>query len=642
MQEIKWRFPHNNYGQEDGLDTSDVETFKKDPEASLAREICQNSIDANAGNFATRVEFKVFKVDKYKIPGIEGLVDIAERCYEYKKHVEKEEKPLKIINNNLKNENIICLRISDFNTTGLLGVKDNDSSKPFYMLTKGTGVSEKLNTSGGSKGIGKFASFVVSSVNTVFYSTRTEKEGVGYIGLSKMRSVPVSDDNQHLLTQGKGYYGSGERNLPIHEELNLDHSFVRNTTDYGTDVYIIGFNNYKGWENAIVAKILDSFMVAIIKNGFEVIVGDITINKETVHNIIYNTDILEHRPKREVKDIVAQYELLTEEDVLKETVFIEDNEVVLCVKKYSRAESNKASKRCIMVRYPYMKILYKTGYSVIPFTALCIIENNELNKKLRAIENPQHTDWEMNRLNDYPEEKRRTRDLKKQLEMEIGKFIDRVLKQGNEEVSEVVGAEEFLPDVDEGDNDGTKSVGIVEKLVVTTLQESKAISPKRKKVDDKGEGLEFSKGEQDGEEDEIRNPNDTSTLPEPNLTSPGENPTNANGGSKVGKDPILKKVALNGMKIRNIAVDSSKGCYDIVFKSEFNEACCELVVKMCGEGQDKYAVEILDAYIDGEKVTVDAGVIKNITLKKGKLYKIKYNTNEKKLFSSEVVINACR
>ena len=37
-EEIKWRFKGNNYTTEFGLDTSDMETFKKDPIASLARE----------------------------------------------------------------------------------------------------------------------------------------------------------------------------------------------------------------------------------------------------------------------------------------------------------------------------------------------------------------------------------------------------------------------------------------------------------------------------------------------------------------------------------------------------------------------------------------------------------------------------
>ena len=41
-----WRFPLNDYGQIFGIADSGVETFKGTPMKSLAREICQNSIDA--------------------------------------------------------------------------------------------------------------------------------------------------------------------------------------------------------------------------------------------------------------------------------------------------------------------------------------------------------------------------------------------------------------------------------------------------------------------------------------------------------------------------------------------------------------------------------------------------------------------
>ena len=42
----KWNFPSNNYGQILGIAESGVETFNGTPIKSLAREICQNSLDA--------------------------------------------------------------------------------------------------------------------------------------------------------------------------------------------------------------------------------------------------------------------------------------------------------------------------------------------------------------------------------------------------------------------------------------------------------------------------------------------------------------------------------------------------------------------------------------------------------------------
>lgn len=68
MTTQKWRFPDNNYTSENGLDTSDMEMFKKDPVSSLAREICQNSIDAAFGEKPVRVEFSLFQVARGSFP----------------------------------------------------------------------------------------------------------------------------------------------------------------------------------------------------------------------------------------------------------------------------------------------------------------------------------------------------------------------------------------------------------------------------------------------------------------------------------------------------------------------------------------------------------------------------------------------
>ena len=70
---LQWRFPDNGNGMEYGLETGDIDIFKKDPIGSLAREICQNSIDANRGVHPTRIEFSTFDVARNDIPGIDEL-----------------------------------------------------------------------------------------------------------------------------------------------------------------------------------------------------------------------------------------------------------------------------------------------------------------------------------------------------------------------------------------------------------------------------------------------------------------------------------------------------------------------------------------------------------------------------------------
>lgn len=47
---IGWNFPSSNYGTLNGIGEAGIETFKGTPYKSLAREICQNSLDARDGS----------------------------------------------------------------------------------------------------------------------------------------------------------------------------------------------------------------------------------------------------------------------------------------------------------------------------------------------------------------------------------------------------------------------------------------------------------------------------------------------------------------------------------------------------------------------------------------------------------------
>ena len=229
-QKENWRFAGNNYTAENGLDTADMETFKKDPIASLARETCQNSIDAKRnGEKKVRIEFNTFEIERNKIPGYDKLRGEIENCKSYKekqgnkKDYEQLSQMLKAISKDI----ISCLRISDYNTTGLVGDK-------FYLLTKGSGITDKIGNTGGSKGIGKFASFVASSFNTVFYSTYTQNGEKKYLGISKLCSAPMIDTDEKTI--GTGYYGINGKNESINEELYLEAGYIRETS--GTDIYI--------------------------------------------------------------------------------------------------------------------------------------------------------------------------------------------------------------------------------------------------------------------------------------------------------------------------------------------------------------------------------------------------------------------
>lgn len=350
-EQRKWRFPHNNYTNENGLDTSDMETFKRDPISSLAREICQNSIDAAAGAAPVIVEFKQFKIDRELVPGITELTEEISKCYQHKKSSQKEGKALEVLMRGIKQEQISCLRISDFNTTGVEGASSNARGTPFYNLTKGSGVSDKSGSSGGPEGIGKFASFVVSSTNTVFFSTISKDTPRAFLGISKLRSRPF-DEEPDLLTMGTGYYSANDKNQPILDELKIDSSFVRTDSEYGTDVYIIGFNDNTGWEYDIITKCLESFMVAIMKGTLEITVEEYCIKNSTVKEMIFSEHFRKRTNKTDLRLIQAQYDLLQEDGNIasKELLISNNNSVMVYVKQYSAQDEEKSTKQCIMIR----------------------------------------------------------------------------------------------------------------------------------------------------------------------------------------------------------------------------------------------------------------------------------------------------
>ena len=646
MADQMWRFPDNNYTSENGLDTSDMEMFKKDPVSSLAREICQNSIDAAFGAKPVRVEFSLFQVARDEVPGIDGLAAQIEACYEYKKDSPKEGPALRELKKSISSATITCLRVSDFHTTGVIGAKTNERSTPFYNLTKGSGVSDKGGSSGGSKGIGKFASFVVSTTNTVFYSTRAHDERTGedssaHIGISKLRSTPIPGDPD-LLTMGIGYYGIGKKNFPILEELHLDKGFARSATDYGTDVYIIGFNAFKGWQSDIIAKVLESFMVAVMRGELEVVVDGTIVNASTVKEIIYSDAFQNERTKTELREIRAQYELLQDDDsvIVKELQIDDDNTVTVYLKQYGQQDEGNATKHCVMVRYPYMKITYINPGAFLPFSALCVIHDNGLNKKLRAIENPQHTDWEIKRLNDFPDEKRITRKMKKALETAVNEFIKDVLRASSGETTDIEGAGEFLPSQD--DIGGvTGSTISNEQVLIKPMTVVKTQTPKTAKAGEAGETYEFAEGElvDDGEPGK-KPKKKPKPKPQPNPDPKPEPKDQTEVGP--GKSPVLKKVLLSGMRYRTVVTNKAGGKYDCIFTSQYDENDCEFAIRLCGEAADKYPVDIISASIDGVDCTIEEGKIIGMKIEKGKTYKISYSVNSTEMFASEVILSAYR
>ena len=293
---IQWRFPSNDHGENKGINDSGVATFRGTPLKSLAREICQNSLDATRDK-TVKVEFNVFSIPTQNVPGMNVLKDAFRRCLDFwgtQKAITTKEFYTNAIDVSQK-ENCSFLRISDFNTIGLTGTTGEINTN-WTNLTKSSGASDKKGTAGGSYGIGKFAPFACSDFSTVFYSTYNEDEEVAYQGVSRLVTFRRDDDE---TTQGIGYFGN-EKNTPVREQLFLEPGFNRSTGNYGTDIYIAGYKFANGdWQKDIIVSILDGFLGAIWNEKLTIQVGDKEVSKNTLQDLIeiYKDDLTDYTEK---------------------------------------------------------------------------------------------------------------------------------------------------------------------------------------------------------------------------------------------------------------------------------------------------------------------------------------------------------
>lgn len=630
----KWKFIENGYGNESSLDSTDIETFKKDPIASIARELCQNSIDARIGEEPVIVDFKSFYLETKKLPGINELKNEIFMCRNSYEVNNKYYKKFDQMLSHLNREQVLCLRISDFNTKGLEGVKSNDRNKSFYYLTKGNGLTTKDNaTSGGSKGIGKFASFVASDIQTVFYSTLNEQEEMGYLGISKLASR-LLDPETGMCTTGYGYYCKSEKVLPILEELTLDNSFKRIST--GTDVYIIDFRAEENWKYSIASKVLDSFMVAINNCDLEVNIDDIKINKENLKDIVYCNAI----PESERKNIIEQYILLNDETVFKKTVDIKTyGKVEIILKDFNKKEEYLATNKCIMIRYPYMKITDMKIPFAKPCSAMCIIGKNELNSILRSVENPQHTDWEPNRIQDDIEFRREIKRIIREIRNQVQLFANECLLTGDDVELDVDGASDYLANNEFSENIGDFAVDKCEKPKIINSRKATLTNNAGDEENDNSSSNIIDVGTVTDEGEET-NSTDGHNQGTGGQLHEGEN--KSQGFSVDGTDEILRNVNLNGIRSKILVLDKDLGKYLVSFTSIYDEKNCDLELFYLDDNGSKYKPRIKKCYINGEEVKANNNKVREFSIHKNKKYKFEMFTDMNDIYVCEVKIYANR
>lgn len=614
MNKPSWHFPKNDYGITRGINDSGIETFRGAKFKSLAREICQNSLDARKNDsLPVRVEFNRFEIKVNQIPGCRDLKKRIEQALLFWKWDQKTSEFLQNSMQAMNAKKAVCLRISDFNTTGLTGSRAEYNS-PWVNLVRSEGASNKDGSQGGSFGIGKMAVYVLSGIRGVFYSTYDEEGISASEGLIRLPYFKA--DN--LTYEGTGFYCL-DKNIPVPEQIELDPSFkARIGTDFGTDIYILDFLNEDGWKDEIIISVLENFLYAVFNNTLEVVVQGQLINSKTLPSIIQKYK----GAFNEYADIY--YEVLSTADEPGTAEFKENIDGLGEAKLYLRIQS-KYPRKVAMIRRTGMKIEDKGGISgSIPFAGVLFIEGSELNQFLRSMENPQHTEWQPDRIDDTKKGKRVKRSLIK--------FIKNSLSS--------------LKKTDEQD-----SISPDTGSLLSFVEEEKDKQPAAGKEDQ-----EFT------DDVEIKNPvpvqnntnenylNDTeygsnvSEIPSGKNggmgTARGRNSHDSHGGSKQdergsgtanpgrGKNTKSIPKGTGKIKIRFISLDRKSGKYRLILLPSTNMENADIEILLDSES-GKFPASLSKAMAGSiTPLKVEKNIIKNVNLKENESFSVDFWLND--------------
>ncbi|KZX58227.1 hypothetical protein A3709_01820 [Halioglobus sp. HI00S01] len=352
---------------------------------SVVRETGQNSKD-NPGKHSSgpvRMVFELAVMNMEDIPGIEGLTKHLEAVAEQTAGQEGHDRMVKAAAL-AKEETLQVLRISDYNTTGLVGSESLDSKgSPLSRLTRGKGGSID-DGRGGSFGIGSAVGPMASDLCTVIYTSIPEDTSESVLAAYTRLATHRLDGESY---RAEGYF----TNLGIHN----DFKYLRPApkigpfplrSEAGTDTYILGYRmaEIDPELERVRDAMIDNFMAAI--NAGELVVEGIapgnhwTLDAETLPGFTKGR-----------QEAHAFYQALQDPNPAEAVI----NHVGK-VKLYINIDDSLEKKlHTITTRAPLMKIdLFKHTSVTAKYAAVLICDSPEGNKYLRQLEPPQHHEWD--------------------------------------------------------------------------------------------------------------------------------------------------------------------------------------------------------------------------------------------------------
>lgn len=403
--EATWDFPGNSGGQIRGVADAGIETFRSDALRALAREVCQNSLDAAQPDVPVRVEFVREAIPTSEMPGKEFVHKVFRDSVTYWTPVSRDaEKFMRIALDVLRDKQMYVMRISDYGTSGLSDPFSRSLSGGWNFLTKVDGGASKGSGTGGSFGIGKNAPFSTSALRTVFYRTLNEHGERAAQGIARLLSFPLPDGS---VASGFGYYGDAQQHGPVDAIGALE--ILNRRTETGTDLFVYGFQGGDSWLGKMEAEVLDNFLVALNNGKLEVKLEDRA--RAGSAPVILNRETIGKRLAREASGASSLthgfYDVLTGSAKITKTFTKQIPGLGTARLRVAMGERYSTNRRVLVVRSHGMKLFCIDRFpTYLNFAGVLDLHGDELNDFFREMESAAHDRWEPNRHSDPRRAKR--------------------------------------------------------------------------------------------------------------------------------------------------------------------------------------------------------------------------------------------
>jgi len=428
---MDWFFGQGAGGRE-GLTASAVTIFQGDRLSATVREVIQNSLDAGSGGRVS-VGISLALQSTQSMPGIVRLFEYLEKAFsevlllhglteadvtsdsqiELPEDVTFYRRAIEIV----KSDQLPILGFHDWGTTGLYGPTQESPGQlpgPWLALVRGQGVNLKTETDSlGSYGQGSKAPVSLSRLRTLFYLTRIE-EGLDFqdrfIGRTLLSSMWLTrkPSEEPYLSGGLGYFAASEKIEPF---LGPDipawasQARLKLTETTGTSVFIPApfiDGDIEDFERLILFAVLLNFYFAIEQGSLEVTLPDgsvlnqATLREATKESGIFGDDSVDEGKIETLRTLYfAQGNF---RGTRRSRSFGDFSYAIRVGENLTRRSVGIARKTGMLISRKPPKLERFPGLG--NFDLFVCVTDSQGSKVLRATENPQHDQFEFQRISD--------------------------------------------------------------------------------------------------------------------------------------------------------------------------------------------------------------------------------------------------